>query len=192
MHRISIIRIFTISLLPLLVLACAGPAQQPPAPVERQTAVTPQPPPEVAQPLPPVMPEPIPEIEPLPQPAPPPAPDPQPEVSPAVIALLETAREQAAAGADEQAAASLERALRIEPRNPWLWHRLGVLRLQQGRYQEAIDLAAKSNSHASNNSRVQAGNWELIARARMELGDTAGAEQARHRVRELGGLLTSE
>lgn len=109
-----------------------------------------------------------------------------------MIALLETAREQAAAGHDEQAAASLERALRIEPRNPWLWHRLGVLRLQQARFQEAIDLAGKSNSYAAGNTRVQAGNWELIARARMELGDTAGAQQARARAQELGGVFTAE
>lgn len=110
----------------------------------------------------------------------------QPQASPAVVALLDTAREQAAAGQDEQAAANLERALRIEPKNPWLWHRLGVLRLQQGDYQAAINLANKSNSLAAGNRRLMAGNWELLARAYSALGKDAEAERARRNARELG------
>lgn len=109
----------------------------------------------------------------------------QPTASPAVVALLETAREQAAQGQDEQAAANLERALRIEPKNPWLWHRLGVLRLQQGNYQAAIDLARKSNSLAAGDRRLLAGNWELLARAYTALGNPAAAESARQKAREL-------
>lgn len=115
----------------------------------------------------------------------PPERDEQPQASSAVVALLETAREQAAAGQDEQAAANLERALRIEPKNPWLWHRLGVLRLQQGQYQAAVDLANKSNSLAGGNRRLMAGNWELLARAYKALGRDAEAEQARRRAQEL-------
>lgn len=109
----------------------------------------------------------------------------QPEASSAVVALLETAREQAANGQDEQAAANLERALRIEPKNPWLWHRLGVLRLQQGDYQAAIDLANKSNALASGNRRLMAGNWELLARAYSAQGREAEADRARDKAREL-------
>jgi len=109
----------------------------------------------------------------------------QPQASPAVVALLETARKQAAAGEDEQAAANLERALRIEPKNPWLWHRLGVLRLQQGNYQAAIDLANKSNALAAGNRRLLAGNWELLARAYSALGREAEAERARRNARRL-------
>ena len=114
-----------------------------------------------------------------------PASNEQPQATPAVVALLETAREQAAAGQDEQAAANLERALRIEPKNPWLWHRLGVLRLQQGNYQAAIDLANKSNALAAGNRRLMAGNWELLARAYRALGRDADAERARRNAREL-------
>lgn len=109
----------------------------------------------------------------------------QPQASSAVVALLETASEQAAAGHDEQAAANLERALRIEPKNPWLWHRLGVLRLQQGNYQAAVDLAQKSNSLAGSNRRLMAGNWELLARAYTALGRDAEAEQARRKAQNL-------
>lgn len=117
----------------------------------------------------------------------PPERDEQPQASPAVVALLDTAREQAASGKDEQAAANLERALRIEPKNPWLWHRLGVLRLQQGDYQAAIDLANKSNALATGNRRLLAGNWELLARAYSALGREAEAERARNKARELQG-----
>lgn len=109
----------------------------------------------------------------------------QPQASSAVVALLETAREQAANGQDEQAAANLERALRIEPKNPWLWHRLGVLRLQQGNYQAAIDLANKSNALATGNRRLMAGNWELLARAFSAQGREAEAERAREKARKL-------
>ncbi|MEO8331176.1 MAG: tetratricopeptide repeat protein, partial [Gallionella sp.] len=54
------------------------------------------------------------------------APEPKPvmSASPAVIALLDQAQLENKAGRRETAGASLERALRIEPRNPWLWHEL--------------------------------------------------------------------
>jgi predicted Zn-dependent protease len=96
----------------------------------------------------------------------------------AVIALLDLAHTDNEAGRREAAGASLERALRIEPRNPWLWHQLAQLRLTQGQYQQAISLARKSNSFAGHQSRVQAENWQVIGNARVAQGDSAGAEQA--------------
>jgi predicted Zn-dependent protease len=121
-----------------------------------------------------------------------PTPAAPPAASPAVVALLEEARQQAAAGDGEGAAASLERALRIEPKNPWLWHRLGVLRLQQGRPEEAMELAKKSNTLAAGNLYLLAGNWELIAQARQALGDAAGAVQARETARRYRALAGGE
>ena len=103
----------------------------------------------------------------------------------AVIALLDIAQRDNAAGKRETAGASLERALRIEPRNPWLWHELAQLRLDEGRYAQAITLAQKSNSFAAAERRLQALNWRLIANARVAQGDSAGAEQARKRAAEL-------
>ncbi len=96
----------------------------------------------------------------------------------AVIALLDLARTDNEAGRREAAGASLERALRIEPRNPWLWHQLAQVRLTQGQYEQAISLARKSNSFAGRQSRVQAENWQVIGKARVAQGDSAGAEQA--------------
>jgi predicted Zn-dependent protease len=96
----------------------------------------------------------------------------------AVIALLDRAQTDNDAGQREAAGASLERALRIEPRNAWLWLELAQLRLAQGQYAQAITLAGKSNSFAGHQPRVQAENWQVIGKARVAQGDSAGAEQA--------------
>jgi predicted Zn-dependent protease len=96
----------------------------------------------------------------------------------AVIALLDRARLDSEAGKRESAGASLERALRIEPRNAWLWHELAQLRLAQGQYAQAITLAQKSTSFAGRERRLQAMNWKVIGDARVAQGDPAGAEQA--------------
>ncbi|MGH8588097.1 MAG: tetratricopeptide repeat protein, partial [Gammaproteobacteria bacterium] len=92
--------------------------------------------------------------------------------------LLTRAQTLANAGKSEQAAAILERAIRIEPRNPWLWHRLAVLRLQEGRHSLAIELAKKSNVLARGNRRLLAGNWLLVGNARAGLRDVGGAARA--------------
>jgi Tfp pilus assembly protein PilF len=120
----------------------------------------------------------------------PPAPEPQPETPPvvpapsphkeniAVAGLMETARTEAAAGNLASAAASLERALRIEPRNPRLWHELARLRLKQGQYAQAESVAARSNSWAGEDKALRAENWRLIAESRRSRGDDEGARAA--------------
>lgn len=110
----------------------------------------------------------------------------------AVIALLDRAQADSAAGQRETAGASLERALRIEPRNPWLWQELAQIRLAQGQYAQAITLARKSNSFAGKERRVQAGNWQIIGQARTAQGDSAGAEQAFKRAAELAQQAKTE
>lgn len=119
---------------------------------------------------------------PLPPPEQPPVNRPQP---PAVVALLDTAEQQANAGDLESASASLERAIRIDPRNPVLWYHLATVRLSQGDAQAAERLAVKSNSLATGNAAQQARNWDLIARARHSLDDTAGAREAEQKARAL-------
>jgi cytochrome c-type biogenesis protein CcmH/NrfG len=107
--------------------------------------------------------------------------------SPAVVALLGQAEDQANHGDLGAAAASLERAIRIEPRNPLLWYHLATVRLAQQDAAQAEQLAAKSNSLAAGNRIQQSRNWRLIARARQALGDAAGAGAAERRARELEG-----
>ena len=91
---------------------------------------------------------------------------------------METARADAAAGKLSTAAASIERALRIEPRNPRLWQELARVRLKQGDYAQAESTAARSNSWAGGDSGLRAENWRLIAQAREARGDTEGARSA--------------
>jgi tetratricopeptide (TPR) repeat protein len=103
----------------------------------------------------------------------------------AVIALLDLAHTDNEAGRREAAGASLERALRIEPRNPWLWHELAQLRLTQGQYEQSISLALKSNSFAGQDRGLQALNWRMIGDARVAQGDSSRAEQALRKAAEL-------
>lgn len=118
----------------------------------------------------------------VPTPVQPPVDRPQP---PAVVALLDTAEQQANTGDLEAAAASLERAIRIDPRNPALWYHLATVRLSQGEARAAEQLAVKSNSLSTGNKSQQARNWELIARARRAQDDTAGAKEAERKAQAL-------
>ncbi len=96
----------------------------------------------------------------------------------AVAALMQSARSDTAAGRLANAAATLERALRIEPRNPRLWQELARVRLKQGEYAQAESVAARSNSWAGGDSALRAENWRLIAQAREARGDADGARAA--------------
>lgn len=106
-------------------------------------------------------------------------------LSPAVVALVKDADQRASAGQHDRAAASLERALQVEPSNAWLWHRLARERFAQGRNAEAESLAGRSNSLAVGDAGLQAGNWRLIEQARRRRGDPAGAAEAARRVSAL-------
>ena len=114
-----------------------------------------------------------------PTPAPAPLPEPAARTENLAIAgLLDGARADAAAGRLANAAASLERALRIEPRNPRLWQELARVRLKQGDYAQAESTAARSNSWAGSDNALRAENWRLIAHARQARGDAEGAKGA--------------
>jgi Tfp pilus assembly protein PilF len=79
--------------------------------------------------------------------------------------LIETASRQYENGQLDQAAATLERALHIQPNNPATLHYLGVLRLQQGQYQQAQTLAARSNMRVGRNVELRNRNFQLIQAA---------------------------
>lgn len=106
-----------------------------------------------------------------------PSEDAAPSDNAAVRKLLETAQKHTDQAQYNDAAATLERALRIEPRNAALWQALARVRLQQGQPEQAASLAVKSNALAETD-RVRAGNWRLIGEAALARGDTAGADQA--------------
>jgi len=159
--KLQIFRFF-ISVLLMLLAGCASVTTQPAGEPTVPPAMTP---PEMAPPAEQSV-------------ITPPEPKPVMSGNRAVIALLDQAQLHNEAGQREAAGASLERALRIEPRNPWLWHELAQLRLTQGQYAQAISLARKSTSFAIQDRRLKALNWRLIGDARVAQGDTSAAEQA--------------
>lgn len=97
--------------------------------------------------------------------------------TPAVVALADRASQAMSAGHPEAAAASLERALRLEPRNPRLWYRLARVRLAQHRNPDAGSLASKAVS-LSGEPALTAAAWRVVAAARRARGDIPGARDA--------------
>jgi Tfp pilus assembly protein PilF len=104
----------------------------------------------------------------------------------AIAGLVESARSDAAAGRLSNAAASLERALRIEPRNPRLWQELARVRLRQGDNLQAENLAQRSNTWGGTDNRLRAENWSLIAQSRQARGDVEGARKAQDLAEQIG------
>lgn len=100
----------------------------------------------------------------------------------AVLSLLRSANSARAAGQYAQAAGSLERALRIEPRNYFVWSTLADTHLRQKNFDQAISVARKSNSLARGNVYVEQENWRVIRDARAAGGDSAGAAEAQARM----------
>jgi Flp pilus assembly protein TadD len=82
------------------------------------------------------------------------------------MALTKRAEEDMRAGDLSGAAATLERALRIEPNNAGLWSRLAEVRLRQGDKAQAEQLALKSSGLAAGNAALKARNDQIIAQAR--------------------------
>jgi len=105
--------------------------------------------------------------------------------NPAVLTLVEQARAEAAENKLHSAVASIERAQRLEPRNPWLWQELARLHLALGEHAQAESLAARSNTWAGSDRALRAANWRLIGAARAARGDAAGAQAAAARAAEL-------
>lgn len=100
-----------------------------------------------------------------------------------VLALLTSARQQEGQGDLNAASASLERAMRIAPREPQVLHQLAQVRLAQGDAAQAEQLAQRALSYADGRPTLQASLWQLIAEAREKQGNRSGAEQARERAR---------
>lgn len=112
---------------------------------------------------------------------PPPSFKAKPVMSAAVSDLIQTAARQKEAGDMVGAAATMERALRIEPRNAHLWNQLAEIRLAQRQYSQAEDLASKSNALAAADRDLRRDNWLLIAKARRSVGNVSGASLAENR-----------
>lgn len=131
-----------------------------------------------------------------------PLPDPRPPLSPSlprnvegsgaaapVISLVKSARAALREGRTDQAGASLERALRIEPRNPWVWQALSALHIVTQQAEQAESEARKSMSLGRRNPYLDVENWRLIAEAKKLRGDKAGAEAALRKREDLQNFI---
>lgn len=103
---------------------------------------------------------------------------PQQPASPAVLALLDTAESNSKAGNLNAAASSVERALRIQPRNPELVYKLAQIRLKQGKPRLAEDLGKKADILSAGNPKLKKQIWTLIADARRRQGKQQSAAEA--------------
>ncbi len=100
-------------------------------------------------------------------------------LSPAVNALASAANQSSKSGDIEAATTTIERAIRIEPRNATLYYKLAVLRLKQSKPKLAEDLAKKALLLATNDAALKKHSWLLVARARELLGDSSGSREAK-------------
>ena len=112
---------------------------------------------------------PAPTPEPAPRPAQAPtAPEPV-QTPPGPAATLLVASEQALNQGDaEQAAALLERAIRIDPDNGELWLALARARFEQGEFDQTEQLARRAITLLGNQPQLEQDAWLLIDRATAE------------------------
>jgi hypothetical protein len=99
--------------------------------------------------------------------------------SPAVGSLVMAANENSQGGNMDSAVSSIERAIRIEPRNATLYYKLAVLRLKQSKPRLAEDLARKAALLAVKDNALKKHSWLLIANARELQKNVAGANKAK-------------
>ena len=112
--------------------------------------------------------------------------------SSAVASLLKEAENYHQTQQYEQAAALLERALRIKPRHPVIWHNLAGVRLTQQDWTRAANLAQKSNALAGSKNKyknLRMRNWNLITQACEGMKNATCAREARNRTQALARAL---
>jgi tetratricopeptide (TPR) repeat protein len=102
-------------------------------------------------------------------------------IGPAARALVTQARAQAASGDYAVAAASIERALKIEPENPLLWIELGKVRQAQGNHAQAEMMGRKALAAAADDPKAQSAAWRLIAESQRARGRVQEARESEAR-----------
>lgn len=147
------IKKITLLCVPWLLVACGTiPTRQPVEEVKRPAVTEPQAKPLELPEQPPVKSQEAPVASPAQAPS-------------AVISLLRRAEQQERDGNEKAAASSLERAIRIAPRYPESYYRLGELRYKEGSYSQAASLAQKTLSLGAQGTLRRLAE-ALIAKAR--------------------------
>lgn len=97
----------------------------------------------------------------------------------AVIALLDSAKQESTQGDLRAAQTRLERAQRIGPREPEVYFQLADVKRQLGQFMDAEQVALRGVDVAEGQSLQLRRLWALISQIRTEAGDLAGANDAR-------------
>ena len=101
--------------------------------------------------------------------------------NPAVKELTAQALVAERAGDLDQAGGYLERAMRIEPRDPQLLQHMAEIKLQKEDYQQALNFAVRSYEIGPRVGEICSRNWRTISVAREHLNDSNGASDAEAR-----------
>ncbi|MCC5794500.1 MAG: tetratricopeptide repeat protein [Chromatiales bacterium] len=147
----------------LMLAGCTLPPQPDERPVE---VVRPLPAPE---PLPPRPQPSLPEAAVPPIPLPEPVPE-FPALNTTSEMLIGESRRHQSTGNLAQAASSIERALRLDPRQPLLWLELGEIHLVEGDFAQAEAMARRALGFAGNYSGVHERAERLLFEARRSRG----------------------
>lgn len=102
--------------------------------------------------------------------------------NPAVTELTEAAAQAERDGDLDRAANLLERALRIEPRDPELLQNMAEIRLAQGNWEQADSYSRRSFDVGPRVGALCQRNWRTIALARERMQQLDSAREARDRL----------
>lgn len=105
----------------------------------------------------------------------------RPLQNPGVRELVNQADAAEQNGDLNQASIYLERALRIQPRDPELLQQIAEIKLQQQSYEQALNYASRSYDVGPKVGELCSRNWRTISVSREFLDDYAGSEEARQR-----------
>ena len=103
----------------------------------------------------------------------------------AVDKLIAKGDAQRRQGDYRNAAATLERALRLAPQSGGAYLALSRVRLDQKSYGEALQLAEKSLSLSADSKRAQKEAWLVISEVKKRRGDVNGSLEAAKKARRL-------
>ena len=84
-----------------------------------------------------------------------------------------------------QAEMHIERAVRIEPRNPAIWHTMARIKLHKQEYAQAINFCLKSNSMIGDQKSLQKENLLLMSQAYFLMGQYDKAKFVQQQAAEL-------
>jgi len=104
--------------------------------------------------------------------------------NPAVKELLADAGTAESNGDFGQATTLLERALRIQPRDPEILQSMAEIQLQIKDYNQALSFATRSYDLGPRVGEICSRNWRTISVSREHLGDHGGSVEAASKARQ--------